>query len=94
MLKPITKTFKYGHHTVTIETGALARQATGAVMVRMEDTLVLVTAVGVPSKKGDVPKDFFPLTVDYQEPSYANGRIPGGFFKREGRPSEKEILTS
>jgi len=94
VLKPITKTFKYGHHTVTIETGALARQATGAVMVRMEDTLVLVTAVGVPSKKGDVPKDFFPLTVDYQEPSYANGRIPGGFFKREGRPSEKEILTS
>ncbi len=87
-----TRTFKYGAHDVTIETGVLARQADGAVLVNMADTVVLVTAVG---QKKDVPdRDFFPLTVNYQEKTYAAGRIPGGFFKREGRPSEKETLTS
>jgi polyribonucleotide nucleotidyltransferase len=87
-----TRTFKYGAHDVTIETGVVARQADGAVLVNMADTVVLVTAVGA---KKDVPdRDFFPLTVNYQEKTYAAGRIPGGFFKREGRPSEKETLTS
>jgi len=86
------KKFKYGAHEVSIETGAVARQADGAVIVNMADTVVLVTAVG---EKGEgVPRDFFPLTVNYQEKTYAAGRIPGGFFKREGRPSEKETLTS
>src|SRR5665811_2626730 len=84
--------FQYGDHTVTIETGELARQADGAVLVSMSDTVVLVTAVGL--KKPTPGRDFFPLTVNYQEKTYAAGRIPGGFFKREGRPSEKEILTS
>ncbi len=88
----ITKTFPYGKHTVKIETGEIARQATGAVMASMGDTVVQVTAVGMRQAAAD--RDFFPLTVDYQERSYAAGRIPGGFFKREGRPSEKEILTS
>jgi len=82
----------YGHHSLTLETGEIARQASGAVMVSMEDTVVLVTVVG--KKKADAAKDFLPLTVDYQERTYAAGKIPGGFFKREGRPSEKEILTS
>jgi len=82
----------YGRHRLTLETGEIARQASGAVMVSMEDTVVLVTVVG--KKKADAGKDFFPLTVDYQERTYAAGKIPGGFFKREGRPSEKEILTS
>jgi polyribonucleotide nucleotidyltransferase len=86
------KTFKYGEHTVTIETGELARQASGAVVVTMADTVVLVTAVG--AKKPTPGRDFFPLTVNYQEKTYAAGRIPGGFFKREGRPTEKETLTS
>ncbi len=86
------KSFKYGEHTVTIETGELARQADGAVLVTMSDTVVLVTAVG--SKKAVPGRDFFPLTVNYQEKTYAAGRIPGGFFKREGRPTEKETLTS
>ncbi|RFA38135.1 polyribonucleotide nucleotidyltransferase [Alkalilimnicola ehrlichii] len=85
------KTFQYGEHTVTLETGAVARQATGAVLVNMSDTVVLVTAVG---KKSAEPKDFLPLTVNYQERTYAAGKIPGGFFKREGRPTEKETLTS
>src|SRR5471030_1081174 len=85
------KSFQYGEHTVTIETGELARQADGAVLVTMHDTVVLVTAVGL--KKPTPGRDFFPLTVDYQEKTYAAGRIPGGFFKREGRPSEKETLT-
>jgi polyribonucleotide nucleotidyltransferase len=84
--------FQYGDHTVTIETGELARQADGAVLVSMSDTVVLVTAVGV--KKAAPGRDFFPLTVNYQERTYAAGRIPGGFFKREGRPTEKETLTS
>jgi len=87
-----TKTFQYGPHTVTLETGRLARQADGAVLVTMGDTVVLVTAVG--RKNADPNKEFFPLTVNYVEKTYAAGRIPGGFFKREGRPSEKETLTS
>jgi len=86
------KSFQYGDHTVTIETGELARQADGAVLVTMSDTIVLVTAVGM--KKAAPGRDFFPLTVNYQEKTYAAGRIPGGFFKREGRPTEKETLTS
>jgi polyribonucleotide nucleotidyltransferase len=86
------KSFKYGDHTVTIETGELARQADGAVLVSVGDTVVLVTAVGLKKAKPD--RDFFPLTVNYQEKTYAAGRIPGGFFKREGRPTEKETLTS
>jgi polyribonucleotide nucleotidyltransferase len=86
------KTIQYGRHTLTIETGEIARQASGAVLVSLDDTVVLVSAVG---KKDAAPgQDFFPLTVDYQERTYAAGRIPGGFFKREGRPSEKETLTS
>jgi polyribonucleotide nucleotidyltransferase len=88
----IKKSFPYGQHQVTIETGELARQADGAVVVTMGDTVVLVTAVA--RKQADPKKDFFPLTVNYVEKTYAAGRIPGGFFKREGRPSEKETLTS
>lgn len=91
MFSPVKKSFAYGDHTVTLETGEIARQAGGAVLVTMEDTVVLVTVVGARSVKPG--QDFFPLTVDYQEKTYAAGRIPGGFFKREGRPSEKEILT-
>ncbi len=92
MFNVVKKTFAYGDHQVTIETGEVARQAGGAVMVSMEETVVLVTVVGAKSAKPG--QDFFPLTVDYQEKVYAAGRIPGGFFKREGRPSEKETLTS
>ncbi|MDR2507416.1 MAG: polyribonucleotide nucleotidyltransferase [Candidatus Accumulibacter sp.] len=86
------KTFAYGARQVTLETGEIARQAGGAVLVSMDETVVLVTVVGNPSVKPG--QDFFPLTVDYIEKTYAAGKIPGGFFKREGRPSEKEILTS
>ena len=86
------KSFQYGDQMVTIETGELARQADGAVLVTMNDTVVLVTAVG--RKVATPGRDFFPLTVNYQEKTYAAGRIPGGFFKREGRPTEKETLTS
>ncbi len=82
----------WGRHKLTLETGEIARQASGAVLVNIEDTVVLVTVVG--KKSADPAKDFLPLTVDYQERTYAAGKIPGGFFKREGRPSEKEILTS
>jgi polyribonucleotide nucleotidyltransferase len=85
------KTFRYGDHTVTLETGIIARQATAAVMVTMDDTVVLVTAV---AKRSDEERDFFPLTINYQERTYAAGRVPGGYFKREGKPSEKETLTS
>jgi polyribonucleotide nucleotidyltransferase len=86
------KTFSYGPHTVTLETGELARQANGAVLVTMGETVVLVTAC---ARSEAVPgRDFFPLTVNYQEKTYAAGRIPGGFFRREGRPSEKETLVS
>ncbi len=90
-MKSTSKTFQYGEHKVTIDTGAVARQADGAVIVDMAETTVLVTAVG--RKTADPGRDFFPLTVNYQEKTYAAGKIPGGFFKREGRPSEKEILT-
>tara|TARA_B100000508_G_scaffold29578_2_gene22377 strand:+ start:3027 stop:5138 length:2112 start_codon:yes stop_codon:yes gene_type:complete len=89
---PITKSFQYGQHTVTLETGVIARQATAAVMASMDDTAVLVTVVGKKEAKAD--QDFFPLTVNYQEKTYAAGKIPGGFFKREGRPSEGETLTA
>ena len=91
-MTPIVKQFKYDQHTVTLETGAIARQATAAVMASMDDTTVFVTVVA----KKDVKEgqDFFPLTVDYQERTYAAGRIPGGFFKREGRPSEGETLVA
>ncbi len=88
----ITKTFQYGNHEVTLETGEIARQAGGAVMVRCEGTVLLVTAVAAKSAREG--QDFFPLTVDYQEKFYAGGRIPGGFFKREGRQTEKETLIS
>ena len=92
MFNKVTKTFQYGQHRVTMETGEIARQSSGAVMVSVEDTVVLATVV---AKKDAKPgQDFFPLTVDYVEKAYAAGRIPGGFFKREGRPSEKETLTS
>lgn len=85
-------TFQYGGHEVSIETGKVARQADGAVIVTMADTVVLVTAVG--RKTADPGRDFFPLTVNYQEKTYSAGKIPGGFFKREGRPSEKETLVA
>ncbi|OGI45776.1 MAG: polyribonucleotide nucleotidyltransferase [Candidatus Muproteobacteria bacterium RBG_16_65_34] len=88
----MTKTIQYGRHTLTLETGEIARQASGACIASMGDTVVLATVVAM--KEAESGKDFFPLTVDYQERTYAAGRIPGGFFKREGRPSEKEILTS
>ena len=88
----IKKTFQYGDHTVTLESGEIARQASGAVMVSVADTVVFVTAVAL--KDSDPGKDFFPMTVNYQERTYAAGKIPGGFFRREGRPSEAETLTS
>ena len=90
-MKSTRKSFQFGEHEVSIETGGIARQADGAVMVDMADTTVMVTAVG--RKQADPGRDFFPLTVNYQEKTYAAGKIPGGFFKREGRPGEKEILT-
>ena len=92
MFNKVSKTFQYGQHTVTLETGEIARQSTGAVLVSMDDTVVLATVVAQEDVRPG--QDFFPLTVDYIEKSYAAGRIPGGFFKREGRPSEKETLTS
>lgn len=91
-MNPITKTFSYGDHTITLETGAIARQATAAVLASMDDTAVLVSVVG--KKEAAAGQDFFPLTVNYQEKAYAAGKIPGGFFKREGRPSENETLTA
>ena len=91
-MNPIVKTFQYGNHTVTLETGVIARQATAAVMVSMDDTSVFVSVVG--KKTAVEGQDFFPLTVNYQERTYAAGKIPGGFFKREGRPSEGETLTA
>ena len=87
-MSKVTKTFSYGEHQVTLETGEVARQADGAVLVDMAGTMVLVTAVG--QKEAESGRDFFPLTVNYQEKTYSAGKIPGGFFKREGRPSEKE----
>ncbi|MWP60856.1 polyribonucleotide nucleotidyltransferase [Gilliamella sp. Pas-s25] len=92
MFNPIHQKFQYGRHTVTLETGIMARQATAAVMVNMDDTAVFVTVVA--NKKVKEGQDFFPLTVNYQERTYAAGRIPGGFFKREGRPSEGETLIA
>jgi len=91
-VNPVRKTFKYGDHTVTLETGRIARQATGAVLVTMDQTTVLVTVVGDRNPKED--RGFFPLSVHYVEKTFAAGKIPGGFFKREGRLSEKETLTS
>ena len=88
----VKKTFQYGAHEVSIETGEVARQSDGAVLVNVADTVVLVSAVG--RKEADPGRDFFPLTVNYEEKTYAAGKIPGGFFKREGRPAEKETLTS
>ena len=90
-MNPIKKTFQYGEHEVTLETGEIARQAGGAVLVSMAETVVLVSVVG--AREADPNRGFFPLTVDYQEKTYAAGKIPGGFFKREGRPNEKETLT-
>ena len=91
-MSAVKKTFSFGEQTVTLETGELARQADASVVASMGDTVVLVTAVGA---RNPIPgRDFFPLTVNYQEKTYAAGRIPGGFFKREGRPTEKETLTS
>ncbi|WP_296207038.1 polyribonucleotide nucleotidyltransferase [Gilliamella sp.] len=92
MFNPTCQKFQYGRHTVTLETGIMARQATAAVMVNMDDTAVFVTVVA--NKKVKEGQDFFPLTVNYQERTYAAGRIPGGFFKREGRPSEGETLIA
>ncbi|MCE2989770.1 MAG: polyribonucleotide nucleotidyltransferase, partial [Nitrosomonadaceae bacterium] len=91
-MRSIKKSIPYGRHTLTLETGEIARQADGAVLVSLDDTVVLVTCVA--RKDAKEGQDFFPLTVDYQEKTFAAGKIPGGFFKREGRPSEKEILTS
>lgn len=91
MFNKVTQSFQYGEHTVTLETGEIARQASGAVVVSIEDTVVLATVVAAKSARAG--QDFFPLTVDYVEKTYAAGRIPGGFFKREGRLSEKETLT-
>ena len=88
----VKKSFQYGSHQVTLETGEMARQADGAVLVTMGETVVLVTAVA--KKQADPNKDFFPMTINYVEKTYAAGRIPGGFFKREGRPTEKETLTA
>ena len=92
LFQKVTKTFTWGRHTVTMETGEIARQATGAVLLDMEGTVVLATVVA--RKEAKAGQDFFPLTVDYIEKSYAAGKIPGSFFKREGRPSELETLTS
>ena len=91
-MNPVTKTFQYGGQTVTLETGRIARQASGAVLVTVENTSVLCTVVA--EKTAREGRDFFPLAVHYTEKTYAVGKIPGGFFKREGRPSEKETLTS
>lgn len=90
-MTPLVKEFKFGNHTVKLETGEIARQASGAVLVNMDETVVLVTAVAM--KEAKEGRDFFPLTVNYQERTYSAGKIPGGFFKREGRPTEKETLT-
>ena len=86
----VVKKFQFGEREVTLETGEIARQASGAVLANCGDTTILVSVVG---NKESEPRDFLPLTVDYEERNYAAGRIPGGFFKREGRPSEKAILT-
>ncbi|MEP6739440.1 MAG: polyribonucleotide nucleotidyltransferase, partial [Caldimonas sp.] len=92
MFNKVTKTFQWGHQTVTLETGEIARQSGGAVVVTIDDTVILATVVA--RKDAKPGQDFFPLTVDYIEKTYAAGKIPGSFFKREGRPSELETLTS
>ena len=92
MFNKVTKTFQWGEHTVRMETGEIARQSTGAVLVDIEGTVVLATVVA--KREAKPGQDFFPLTVDYIEKTYAAGKIPGSFFKREGRPSELETLTS
>ena len=92
MFEIAKKTFQWGNHTVTLETGEIARQASGSVLVTIDDTMVLATVVA--AKEPKPGQSFFPLTVDYFEKFYAAGRIPGGFFKREGRPTEKETLTA
>ena len=90
-MNPVTREFQFGGQPVRIETGRIARQATGSALVTMGDTVVLATAVGMTTKRPG--QSFFPLTVNYQERTYAAGKIPGGFFRREGRPTEKETLT-
>lgn len=90
MFTKVTKTFQWGEHTVTLETGEIARQSTGAVLASVDGTVVLATVVAKTDAKAG--QDFFPLTVDYLEKTYAAGKIPGSFFKREGRPSELETL--
>ena len=92
LFNKVTKTFQWGHHNVILETGEIARQSSGAVLVNMEGTVVLATVVA--SKSSKPGQDFFPLTVDYIEKTYAAGKIPGSFFKREAKPSELETLTS
>ena len=91
-MRNIIKSFQYGQHTVTLKTGAIARQASGSVMVTMGDTAVLVAVTA--KKEMDQSRGFFPLTVNYVEKTYAAGKIPGGYFKREGRPTEHETLVS
>jgi polyribonucleotide nucleotidyltransferase len=91
-LAKVSKVFQYGGHSIRLESGEIARQAGGAVFAAMGDTVVLATVVA--AKNTRPGQDFFPMTIDYQERTYAAGRIPGGFFRREGRPSEDEILTS
>ena len=92
MFNKVSKTFQWGQHKVVMETGEIARQSSGAVIVNIEDTVVLATVVA--SKSAKAGQDFFPLTVDYIEKTYAAGKIPGSFFKREAKPSELETLTS
>src|SRR5512139_1203949 len=92
LFNKVSKSFQWGPHRVTLETGEIARQSTGAVLVNIEDTVVLATVVA--SKSAKPGQDFFPLTVDYIEKTYAAGKIPGSFFKREAKPSEHETLTS
>jgi len=92
LLNSIVRTFQYGQHTITLETGMMARQATSSIMITMDDTSVFITIVGC--KKVDANQKYFPLSINYQERAYAAGRIPGGFFRREGRPSENEILIA
>ena len=87
-MDPVSVRFQYGNYEVKLETGRIARQASGAILSSMGDTVVLCTAVG---RAGGEPRDFFPLTVDYQERTYAAGKIPGGFFKREGRLARKKL---
>ncbi|HET7055936.1 MAG TPA: polyribonucleotide nucleotidyltransferase, partial [Thermomicrobiales bacterium] len=91
-ISPVTKSLEINGRTLTLETGLIAEQASGAVTIRYGDTQLLVTVVGAPEPKENAA--WFPLSVDYEERMYAAGKIPGGFIKREGRPSEKEILTS